>query len=121
MRFFPLFFRLVHQNCLIFGTKVNLDNTYTLAILKLFGKFLIPLNPLNNQKFKISRDKSRDPASRACSFKCLVNFRIILLVRRRIRKNLEFSPRLFVCPLVTRFLRIPSLLFSETLQLVRDQ
>ena len=44
-----------------------------------------------------------------------------------IRKNLEFSPRLsvclfvrlFVCPSVTRFLRIPSLLFSETLQLVR--
>ena len=72
MRFFPLFFRLVHRNCLIFGTKVNLDNTYTLAILKLFGKFLIPLNPLKNQKFKVSRDKSRDPASRACSYLSLV-------------------------------------------------
>ena len=45
------------------------------------------------------------------------------MVRRRIRKNLELSPRLSVCPSVrlsaTRFLRIPSLLFSETLQLVR--
>ena len=30
---------LVHRNCLIFGTKVNLDNPYALAILKLFGKF----------------------------------------------------------------------------------
>ena len=41
MRFFPLFFKLVHRNCLIFGTKVNLDNTYTLAILKSFGKILM--------------------------------------------------------------------------------
>ena len=46
MRFFPLFFWLVHRNCLIFGTKVNLDNTYTFAILKLFEKYLIPSNPL---------------------------------------------------------------------------
>ena len=33
------------------GTKVNLDNPYTFAILKLFGKFLVPqihLNPLKN-------------------------------------------------------------------------
>ena len=29
---FPLFFRLVHQNCPIFGTNVNLDNTYLLAM-----------------------------------------------------------------------------------------
>ena len=29
-----------------FGTKVNLDNTYTSAIFKLFVKFLIPYNPL---------------------------------------------------------------------------
>ena len=43
-RFFPLFFGFVNQNFLIFGTKVNLDNTYTLAILKLFKKFLIPSN-----------------------------------------------------------------------------
>ena len=41
MRFFPLFFRLVHRNCLIFGTKVNIDNPYTLEILKLFGTFLM--------------------------------------------------------------------------------
>ena len=34
MRFFQLFFRLVHWNCLIFGTKVNLGNTYTLQLLK---------------------------------------------------------------------------------------
>ena len=46
MRFFPLFFRLVHRNCLIFGPKVNLGITYTLAILEFFGKFLISLNPL---------------------------------------------------------------------------
>ena len=44
MRFFSLLFRLVHRNCLIFGTKVNLDNTYTLEIFKLFYKFLIPSN-----------------------------------------------------------------------------
>ena len=57
---FQLFFRLVHWNCLTFGTKVNL-NTYTLVILKLFGKILIPLiplNPLENQKFKVSRDNN---------------------------------------------------------------
>ena len=51
---FPLSFRLVQRSCLIFGTKVNLDNTYTLEILKSFGKILIPCNPLNllkNQKF----------------------------------------------------------------------
>ena len=41
MRLFPLFFRLVHRNCLIFGTKVNLGNTYTLEILKFFGRFLV--------------------------------------------------------------------------------
>ena len=46
MRFFSLLFRLVHRNCLIFRAKVNLDNTYTLAIWKLFGKFLIPSNPI---------------------------------------------------------------------------
>ena len=45
---FPTFLRMVHRNCLIFGTKVNLVNHYTLEILKLFGKLtpLIPLNPL---------------------------------------------------------------------------
>ena len=42
---FQLFSRLAHRNCLICGTKVNLDNTYTLEILKLFEKFLIPSNP----------------------------------------------------------------------------
>ena len=50
MRFSQLFFRFVYRNCLIFGTKVNLDNTYPLEILKLFGKFLIPSNPLNPLK-----------------------------------------------------------------------
>ena len=40
-----LFFRLVHRNCLIFGTKVNLVNTYPLEILKCFDKFLITSNP----------------------------------------------------------------------------
>ena len=44
--FFQLFFRLVHRNCLIFGTKVDLGNIYTLTILKLFENFLIPSNPL---------------------------------------------------------------------------
>ena len=44
MRFSPLFCRLVHRNCQIFGTKVNLGNTYTLAILKLFEKILSPSN-----------------------------------------------------------------------------
>ena len=43
---FPHFFRFVQRNGLIFGTKVNLDNTYTFAILKLFEKYLIPSNPL---------------------------------------------------------------------------
>ena len=43
---FRLFFGLVHQNCLIFGSKGNLDNTYTWVILKFFWKFLIPSNPL---------------------------------------------------------------------------
>ena len=42
---FQLFSRLARQNCLIFGTKVNLDNTYILEIFILFGKFLIPSNP----------------------------------------------------------------------------
>ena len=46
MMFSPLFFKFVHRNCLIFGT--NVDNTYTLAILKIFGTFLIPFNPLNS-------------------------------------------------------------------------
>ena len=48
------------------------------------------------------------------------------MVRRRIRKNLEFSPHSFVCSFVLSvylsalaFLEIRSLLFSETLQLVR--
>ena len=30
----------MHRNCLIFGTKVNLDNIYTLTSMKLFGQFL---------------------------------------------------------------------------------
>ena len=38
-------FRLVHRNCLIFGTKVNVGNTYTFVILKWFGIILIPSNP----------------------------------------------------------------------------
>ena len=50
MRFFPLFFRSVHRNCLIFGTKVNLDNTKTLLILKWFVIILIPSNTLNPLK-----------------------------------------------------------------------
>ena len=67
MRFFPLFFTLVHRNCLVFGTIVNLDNTYTMAILKLFGRILIPSNPFKNQTFIVRQDMSRDPASHACS------------------------------------------------------
>ena len=51
MRFFSLFFKLVNRNCLIFGTKVTLDKSYALEILKLFGKVLIALNPLKNHKF----------------------------------------------------------------------
>ena len=47
MRFSPHFLKLVHPDCLIFGTKVNLDHIYTLAIMKLFGKKLSPLIPLN--------------------------------------------------------------------------
>ena len=50
MRFFQLFFCLVHRNCLIFGTKVNLGNTYTLQVLKVFDQFLIPYNPRNPLK-----------------------------------------------------------------------
>ena len=60
---------MVHWNCPVFGTKVNIDNTYEFAILKLFGKILFPSNPLNpfkNQTFKVRRDVSRDPALRAC-------------------------------------------------------
>ena len=38
-----------------------------------------------------------------------------------IRKNLEFSPRSFVRPFVRKYLEIRSLLFSETLQLVRTR
>ena len=45
-----LVFRLVHQNCLIFGTNFNLGNTYTLEILKFFEQFVIPSNPLNHLK-----------------------------------------------------------------------
>ena len=70
-RFFQHSFRLVHRNYLIFGTKVNLDNTYTLAILNFVGKILIPLNPLKKQKIKLIWDESRDPASRAYYFWCL--------------------------------------------------
>ena len=50
MGVFQVFSGLAHRNCLIFGTKVKLDNTYTLEILKLVGKFLIPLIPLNPLK-----------------------------------------------------------------------
>ena len=46
MRFSQLFFRFVHRNCLIFGTKVNLGNTYILDIFILFEQFLIPIIPL---------------------------------------------------------------------------
>ena len=46
MRFFRLFFRMVHHNCLIFGTNVSLGNIYLLGILKFFQHFLIPSNPL---------------------------------------------------------------------------
>ena len=46
MRFSRLFFRLVHQNCLSFGTSVNLGNTYILEVFILFEQFLIPYNPL---------------------------------------------------------------------------
>ena len=35
MRFFLLLFRLIHQICLIFGTKVNVGNFYTLEFLNL--------------------------------------------------------------------------------------
>ena len=69
MRVFLLSFRLVHRNYPGFRAKDNLDNTYTLAILKLFGIILIPSNPFNpfkNQTFKLRReDRLRDPASRA--------------------------------------------------------
>ena len=47
MLFFRVFFRMDHRNCLIFETKVNLDNTYTLEILKGFD---IPLNPVKKPK-----------------------------------------------------------------------
>ena len=50
---FQLFSRLKHWNCLIFGTKVNLDNTYTLEMFKLFGKFLIPLILLKVRFFQL--------------------------------------------------------------------
>ena len=53
MWFFTLFFRLVLRNCLIFETKVNLGNPYAFAILKLFGKFLIPFNPPNPLKNEV--------------------------------------------------------------------
>ena len=36
---FLLFFRLVHRNYPMFGTKVILGNTYTLEIFKFFEKF----------------------------------------------------------------------------------
>ena len=38
-----------------------------------------------------------------------------------IRKNLECSPRSFVRPFVRKYFEIRSLLFSETLQLVKTQ
>ena len=38
-------FDTFYSGNMIFGTKVHLDNTYTLAILKWFGKILIPSNP----------------------------------------------------------------------------
>ena len=38
-----IFFRLVHWNCLIFGSKVNLGNSYTLQVLKVFDQFFNPL------------------------------------------------------------------------------
>ena len=47
---FLVFFRMVHRNCLIFATKVNLGNTYTLQVLKFFDQFLIPSKPLNPLK-----------------------------------------------------------------------
>ena len=49
-RLVQLFFRLVHWNCLIFGTKVNLGNTYTLQVLNVFDQFLIPSNPPKKAK-----------------------------------------------------------------------
>ena len=42
---FSTFLQIATSELSIFGTKVNLDNPYALAILKLFGKFLIPFNP----------------------------------------------------------------------------
>ena len=47
MRFFPLFFGLVHRNCPIFGTKVNLDNTYILAMLLLLVRRMKFVRTLN--------------------------------------------------------------------------
>ena len=59
MRFSQLFFRFAHLNCLIFGTKLNLGNTYMLEIFILFEQFLIPIIPfiflkmLNNAVFRL--------------------------------------------------------------------
>ena len=49
-RVFQVFFKLAHQNCLFFCSKVNLVNTYKLTIFICLGKYsssrLIPLSPL---------------------------------------------------------------------------
>ena len=63
MRFFPLFFRFVHRNCPIFGTKVNIDNTYLLEIF-------YPLRPPPSKGvgvWGVTQIFYRSPAFRICT------------------------------------------------------
>ena len=69
MRFFPLFFGLVYLNYLIFGTKVNLGNTYTLVILKWFLNSWIFHWFIRIFWFLVSRPTGRwDLRSRVCPY-----------------------------------------------------
>ena len=134
MRFSQLLFRLVHRNCLIFGTKVNLGNTYTLEIFIFFEQFLIPFiffKRLNNSVFRLFFRLVQNCFHLKEKFPLLENllwgknlffwFFLItifrkfaerpsttrLLVRRMlIRKNLEFSPRSSVRNAISQNLHI---------------
>ena len=53
MMFFPLFFRLVHRNCLIFGTKVTLDRPTRWQFLIVWKGF----NSLSSSLILLKRHK----------------------------------------------------------------
>ena len=93
--FFQIFSRLAHQNCLIFCSKVNLGNTYKLAIFIFLEKFLIPSNPLKH--------------GNKCTF----------LVSQRLAEKRPKESRPFVRPSVTQYLKIRTSELSEIWQLDR--